>query len=80
MERDVVAGTLRLDARWRKVKPGSSKPYERFVMAIFINSTDDWSFEQLLEESDGTLRISDNNRDVAQLVEDGWHVAKPLWK
>jgi hypothetical protein len=64
MERDVVAGALRLDLGGGKMKPGSSKPDERFVMAIVVRSTDDWTFEELLEKSDRTPWICDNKSDV----------------
>jgi hypothetical protein len=73
MERDMVAGTLRLDFGWGKVKPDPSKPYERFVMAIVVGSTDGWSIEELLEKGDSALWISDNKRDVAQLVKHDSH-------
>jgi hypothetical protein len=42
-------------------------------MTIVVGSTDGWSIEELLEKSDSALWISDNKRDVAQLVKHNGH-------
>jgi hypothetical protein len=74
----VVARTLGLDFGLGERKPGSSKPHERFVMAIVVSSSDDGSVEQTLEKSGRALLISDNQCDVAQLVEYGGHFSSFL--